>query len=297
MGSTDGLTWKVEQRYIGFFVFQCGRQENSRVLVGHVLKGTFIITMPYNPKRILKNIVRRFGIDIVRADNPADTFHADWYLRLTARRLEHLASLRIPIANMTVLEVGAGIGDQSTYYIDRGNRITITDARPKSIEYLKKHFPEYDIQYLDMDSPLPISSSPFDVVHCYGLLYHLSRPKDALKFLSGCCKRMLFLETCVSFGNEKSINFVTEDKSIHIYAISGTGCRPTRRWVFETLQELFEYVYVPKTQPNHEQFPTNWTDSSKHQHSLSRAIFVATHEKIDNELLSPSLISHQQRHE
>ena len=48
-----------------------------------------------------------------------NTFFHPQYVRHNARRLEHLASLRIPVVRMTVLEVGAGIGDHSHYYMDR----------------------------------------------------------------------------------------------------------------------------------------------------------------------------------
>jgi hypothetical protein len=187
---------------------------------------------------------------------------------------------------MTVLEVGAGIGDHSHYYVDRGCRITITEARPENLQYLKRRYPGHDVQYLDMERPFLLKNSPFDIVHCYGLLYHLNNPEQALEFL----------KTCVSFGDAKEIILVTESQSDLTQAYSGTGCRQTRPWLFEKLKGLFEYVYLPKTQPNHEEFPLDWTAPEKHRVSLSRAIFIASREKIDNEILTPSLIYHQTRH-
>ena len=148
-----------------------------------------------------------------------------------------------------------------------------------------------------MEHPTPISSSAFDVVHCYGLLYHLGDPEKALEFLSKSCSKMLLLETCVSFGEEKKINPVTEDQSHPSQSFTGDGCRPTRRWVFEKLQELFEYVYIPKTQPNHEEFPLDWTAPDKHRHELIRAVFIASRETIDNEALSSTLMDQQTRHD
>ena len=37
--------------------------------------------------------------------------HSENYLRINGRRLEHLASLGLPLDGRTVLEVGAGLGD------------------------------------------------------------------------------------------------------------------------------------------------------------------------------------------
>jgi hypothetical protein len=45
-------------------------------------------------------------------------FHSPDYIRHNARRLEHLASLRLPIHDATVLEIGAGIGDHTTFYLE-----------------------------------------------------------------------------------------------------------------------------------------------------------------------------------
>ena len=248
-------------------------------------------------KAMVRNIFRKTGFDVVRTNDPVPYFQSTHYLRNNARRLEHLASLRIPVAGMSILEVGAGIGDHSHYFVDRGCRITITEARPENLQYLRKRYPSCDVQFLDMEYPSRIKGSPFDVVHCYGLLYHLSNPSQALAFLRQNTKRMLFLETCLSFGENEEINLKREPQGNLTQAYSGTGCRPTRAWLFKELQGLFEYVYLPKTQPNHEEFPLDWTAPEKHQSSLQRAIFIASCERLENETLTPYLITEQTRHE
>lgn len=247
-------------------------------------------------KKMVRNLIRRSGYDVVPA-TPALQFHSDVYIRHNARRLEHLASLRIPVAGKSVLEVGAGIGDHSTYYIDRGCSITITEARPDSLRYLRQRFPNCDVQALDMEAPVPLSSAPFDVVHCYGLLYHLKNPDQALEFLSRNARELLFLETCVSFGQEEATHLVSEVQSDPTQAWSGVGCRPTRPWLFKRLQSLFPHVYVPTTQPNHEEFPLDWTAPQNHHAPFSRAVFIASRNPLANPLLSSTLMDRQIRHE
>lgn len=240
----------------------------------------------------LKKMVTAF--DIFRANNPTKTFHSPHYLRHNARRLEHLASLRIPVTGMSVLEVGAGIGDHSHYYIDRGCSITITEVRPDNLQYLRTRYPQNEVHFLDMENPVSLDNSPFDIVHCYGLLYHLENTEQALKFLSQSTKKILFLETCVSLGEDDELNLVPEKQRDRSQAFSGTGCRPTRLWLFKRLQDLFEYVYLPKTQPNHEEFPIDWADSKA---SLKRAVFIGSRIALENEMLTQSLPSYQTRHD
>ena len=58
-------------------------------------------------------------------------FRSDHYQRHNRRRQEHLATLELPIAGRSVLEVGAGIGDHTAFFTDRGCRVTATDGRPE----------------------------------------------------------------------------------------------------------------------------------------------------------------------
>src|ERR1700690_221318 len=83
--------------------------------------------------------------------SPVRAFHNHHYLRHNARRLEHLASLRIPVAGSSVLEVGAGIGEHSHYYIERECRIRITEAREDNLAQIRSRYPHSRVQMLDME--------------------------------------------------------------------------------------------------------------------------------------------------
>ena len=235
------------------------------------------------------------GWELVRPGDPRRVFHSPHYLRHNARRLEHLASLGIPVKGMHVLEVGAGIGDHSHFFLDRGCPMTITEARPELIARLRKLYPGLDVRLLDMESPHALDGAPFDIVYCYGLLYHLSRPAEALAYLARNARRMLLLETCVSFGDALEIHPTPERAWDPSQAVSGTGCRPTRAWLFRELKGLFEHVYVPKTQPCHEEFPLDWSSPAAHRANLQRAIFVCSRAPLANDKLSPSLLELQTR--
>jgi hypothetical protein len=246
--------------------------------------------------KFIKKSVRTVGYDINSTNDPYPIFHTNNSLRITARRLEHLASLGISVAGNSVLEVGAGIGDHSNYYLDRGCKVTITDGRPANLKYLKLRFPDQDIQFLDLEHPLATENFRFEIIHCYGTLYHLNNPEKALEFLSGCCQKMMFLETCVSFGDQMEINLVKEDEVDLSQSISGFGCRPTRPWLYEKLKALFEYVYIPVTQPNHEEFPIDWMSPERYLGRNCRAVFVASNNKIESPNLTSDLIQKQRYH-
>jgi len=230
--------------------------------------------------------------------SPIEAFHSPRYLRINARQLEHFASLGISVRAMTVLEVGAGIGDHTHYFLDRDCDVIITEGRAANLAILRSLYPQQTICRLDLEHRVPIKDAPFDVVYSSGLLYHLKNPAQALEFLSSQCKQLFILQTCVSFGLEKSENLISEPSHDPTQALSGTGCRPTRPWVFEQLQRHFQHVYCPVTQPNHEEFPLDWTAPEKHhsEFRLQRSIFIASRIPIDNPLLRPELLTVQSRH-
>lgn len=245
---------------------------------------------------LLKQLARKAGVEVSRYSPALENFHSTHYLRHNARRLEHLASLRLPVAGKSVLEVGAGIGDLSHYFLDRGCRVTITEAREENLHILRHRYPGADIRPLDLENAAALASGPFEVVHCYGLLYHLANPAQALEFLSRHSSDLLLLETCVSFGNEMVVNLTGEPQDNPTQAWSGTGCRPTRPWVFAELKKHFPHVYVPATQPNHEEFPLDWTRPELHHAPLLRAVFIASRTPLEIPGLLSSLPDLQTRH-
>lgn len=228
--------------------------------------------------------------------SPLEAFHSENYLRHTARRLEHLSSLGLPVSGKTVLDVSSGIGDHAEYYVDRGCKVTMTDVRQENLDVLKKRFPGGDIQYLDVENPGTLSGTPFEVVHCYGLLYHLGNPGLAIDYLSGVCGGMLLLETCVTPGDVEDIYPVKEDAGNPTWAFSGEACRPSRVWVFNRLKKHFEHVYMPLTQPNHPHFPIHWEGLVPDEKVLTRSIFIASRTPIAHPLLAGKIPMMQERH-
>lgn len=249
---------------------------------------------------LFKRAAKNLGLHVRNADDPRFFFHSFQYLRHNGRRLEHLASLRIPVQGVKVLEVGAGIGDHSGYYLDRGCQVTITEPRPSNLDILRLRYPGADIRQVDLENmeqtKMQLKGLSFDVAHCYGLLYHIQNPAAVLEFLGGVTQGVLLLETCVSFGDASQINVVSEVQKDPTQANSGLGCRPTRSWIFEKLKELFPFVYLPVTQPNHPEFPIDWTRPELHKEPLSRAIFVASKTELTNDQLAGQLLSVQARH-
>jgi hypothetical protein len=238
----------------------------------------------------------------VPVKTPEEVFGGAHYQRHNARRLEHLASLRLPIAGRDVLELGAGIGDHTAFFLDRGCRVTAIEARPENVSVFQARrdamLPErrerLTIIQGDLDAPETVEAPPHAVVHSYGLLYHLENPDAALDWSMTHTSGLLLLETCVSFGSNETVQSVREDGRQPSQSYRGGGSRPTRAWIFNRLKRRFPFVYVPRTQPAHEEFPLDWT-SPKDWLPHARAVFIASHTALDDPLLLTALPARQVR--
>ncbi len=233
----------------------------------------------------LRRLARRF----VPID-PLSEFHSDHYLRHNARTLEHLATLKLPLAGRSVVEVGAGIGDHTSFFLDRGCTVVTSDARARNLELLEERWPGIDARLLDLDDPpTPITA---EIVYCYGTLYHLRHPAEALEYLAACCTGLLLIQTVVGWGDDERLDIVDEPQQTPSQAAGGVGCRPTRLWVNRQLNLHFPYVYVPVTQPWHPEYPIDWT-TAQPPVALARAIFIAARAPLENPLLTTTLPQRQ----
>jgi SAM-dependent methyltransferase len=181
-------------------------------------------------------------------------------LALNQARMDHLASLELPINGKTVLDVGCGVGHLAQFFVNRYCWVSCVDARQENIKSLLNRYPNTSrhgvVAFVEnIESARSLwDPPPFDIVFCYGLLYHLQNPLSALARMAGLTKEFLLLETVVLDSPDLLVKYEPEDKTNPNQAISGMGCRPTRALIRAKLREHFPYVYYPKSQPLHPDF-------------------------------------------
>ena len=131
-----------------------------------------------------------------------------------------------------ILEVGSGTGELGQAFVDAGCRVVSVDARPEYIEELKRRFPSREAYVTDVEHWAPEELGYFDVVLCFGLLYHVSTPET---FLAACGRLApeLYLETVVTDSMEPVCPLVAEEGPDQAYA--GKGCRPMPTWLRRVL--------------------------------------------------------------
>lgn len=221
-----------------------------------------------------------------------DVFFEPNALSINKARLDHLRSLQLDISGQTVLEVGAGIGLHTSFFEGLGCDVLSTDGREENVGEILRRFPNRSVRKVDLEEPDEVVSlGQFDIVFCYGALYHLSTPEASLQALSDVCRNMILLETRVTPGLHNAAHLVRENISFNS-ALRTVACRPTRPWVMEKLEQYWGYAYVSEKQPRHQDFQLDWVvppDVLTH-----RAVFVGSKKPLDNPSLLDSLPDRQE---
>lgn len=210
-------------------------------------------------------------------------------VELNRARLEHLASLGLPLQGRRVLDVGAGPGHLAQFFLQRGCDVVCLEGRAENLERMRELYPRLEIRLFDVERDDWSDLGRFDVVFCYGLLYHLEDPFRAIRQMASVCDDLLLVSTMVA-DHELPLVRMEEETAAYTQALRSVGCRPTPSFVTLALRTVgFEQVYAPLEPPDHPDFRFSWRNdlSSQRDGHLLRCVFVASRRPLEN----PALIS------
>jgi SAM-dependent methyltransferase len=203
-------------------------------------------------------------------------------------RLSWLETADLPVRGKSVLDAGCGVGHFADFYVSRGCRVVGIDGRPENVAELKRRQPSVGAFVADVQQSLD-HLGRFDVVHCFGLLYHLDSPIAALRNFSKICNELVVLETTICDAFRPLAVLADEPPTVN-QALAGIGSRPTPSFVVFALNRIgFSFVYGASRPPEHPDFQFDWRDNYDVQrdgHNL-RCMFVASRSRLE----LPALVS------
>ena len=208
---------------------------------------------------------------------------------INSARLTHLAALDLPVAGKRVLDLGCGVGHFSQYYLGRGASYFGIDGRQVNITRMKELYPNLNGAVADVQTDALRAFGTFDIVHCYGLLYHLDSPIAAVRNMRSAGAKLIICETMVCDSIDPLLVLADENKSPN-QALYGVGCRPSPTYVVMALSRVgFRHVYLADPPPSHPDFNFAWRNdrATRRGDANLRCVFVAS----DTELRKSGLRS------
>ena len=160
-----------------------------------------------------------------------------------------------PALNLeTAVDVGCGLGHFSGYLKSLGLNVLAVDGREQNVEEAQRRNPSIRaVRYNAEDTALKTLGT-FDLVFCFGLLYHLENPLLAIRNLEAITGKVFFAEGVIYPGETPTMGLVDEghydDQGLNHLAFY-----PTDACLQKMLYRAgFGFVYRLALMPQHSEY-------------------------------------------
>lgn len=154
----------------------------------------------------------------------------------------------------TALDVGCGVGHFSTFLRDMGFQVTGVDGRAENVTEAQKRYPNIPFYIANVEDSSITHLGKFDLVLCFGLLYHLENPFAAMRNLYALTTKVLLIES-MTVPEQRPVLILrdegqSEDQGLHFIAFY-----PSESAIVKMCyQSGFPFVYRFLKLPDHEDF-------------------------------------------
>lgn len=185
-------------------------------------------------------------------------FNGEHYERLNISRAEVLREilreLTQPLGLRTAIDIGCGLGFFSQLMSTLGLQVTAVDGRHENIEEGKKRYPNIRFLCFDVQDPSLLSLGEFDLVLCFGLLYHLENPLLAVRHLQAITTQLLIAES-VTFPGEEPVMALIDEELHEDQGLNHVAFYPTEPCLIKMFYRAgYPFVYALIRRPAHPDF-------------------------------------------
>jgi SAM-dependent methyltransferase len=214
-------------------------------------------------------------------------FDQDHYQALnTARGLalrQLLPHLRIalPSAKPTAIDVACGTGYFSNVLCEVGFDVLGVDVRATNVAQARSRFPSLKFAIADAEELQLMRQGTFDLVLCFGLLYHLENPFRVIRNLRSLADKILVVESMCAPGDDPSMQLLDESDAAD-QGLNYVAFYPTESCIVKMLfRAEFPFVYGITIPPDHRDF------REEKLRRRARTMLVASNDRLNTTALRP----------
>lgn len=209
---------------------------------------------------------------------PQSVFDQAHYLRHIAARGELIRrvvpELKAQLSLVTALDAGCGIGFFSEVLRECGLVVTAFDGREENVAEARHRFPGIEFRTGDVQDPSIRELGKFDLVLCFGLLYHLESPLSAIRSLNALSGKVLLLESMCLPDSEPYV-LIRDEPSAEDQSLTDTAFYPSEGGLVKMCYRAgFSHVYRVSPLPDHDDFRETT------QHKRRRTVLLAAKEPL-----------------
>ncbi len=190
--------------------------------------------------------------------------------------IQHVVTrLKRAVELSNAVDAGCGVGFFSQTLTECGLNVCGFDGRGENVEEARRRFPHIPFEQGDIEGRAILQLGRFDLVLCFGLLYHLENPLLAIRNLRGLTEKFLLLESkCLP--EERPSMLLREEPRQEDQSLTTVACYPSEGSLVKMLYRAgFAAVYRVISLPDHDDFRET-TD-----HARRRTVLLASTTAID----------------
>jgi FkbM family methyltransferase len=154
----------------------------------------------------------------------------------------------------TALDAGCGLGFFAEILRSAGLAVTAFDGRLSNVEEARRRYPDVAFLVGDVQDHHILDLGSFDLVLCFGLLYHLENPFAAIRNLRRLTQKGILLES-MCLPTEQPVLQLLEEPSLEDQSLTDIAMYPSEGSLVKMLYRSgFSHVYKVAPMPDHEQF-------------------------------------------
>ncbi|HWZ99912.1 MAG TPA: class I SAM-dependent methyltransferase [Candidatus Dormibacteraeota bacterium] len=179
--------------------------------------------------------------------NKPPIFDAEHYESLNKSRAAVVATLlsqlKEPLNLKTAIDIGCGLGYFSALLKSLAFDVTAVDGRQQNVEEASRRNAGITFQRCDAQSSELLQLGKFDLVFCFGLLYHLENPFLTIRYLREMTGKLLLVEGVIYPGEDPIMGLVDEGKT-EDQGLNHVAFYPTESCLVKMLYRSgFSHVY------------------------------------------------------
>jgi FkbM family methyltransferase len=191
----------------------------------------------------------------------------------TMRRL--LKKLVPALGLATAVDVGCGVGFFSQMLRECGLQVRGFDGRSQNVAEARARFPDIPFAQGDIENTAIRDAAKFDLVLCFGLLYHLENPLLAMRNLRALSGKCLLLES-MCLPAERAETLLREEPRLDNQSLTDVAFYPSEAALVKMMYRAgFHVVYRLVSLPDHDDFRETAT------HKRRRTMLLASRFPVD----------------
>jgi FkbM family methyltransferase len=186
----------------------------------------------------------------------------------TIRHVVNRLKPALGLAN--AVDAGCGVGFFSQTLAEHGLNVCGFDARAENVDEARRRFPGIPFGQADIEDRGICQLGRFDLVLCFGLLYHLENPLQAVRNLHAITEKCLLLESMCLPGESCTL-LLRQEARQDDQSLREMACYPSEGSLVKMLYRArFAKVYRVTPLPNHDDF---WETA---EHTQRRTVLLAS---------------------